>query len=104
MMQKAKFSAVLLLMLAAGRRACYAQDPPGIAELYQVSGTMHRYYGGFSDLVLVLGAITGLLGGLRVFANWQGGRHHIDRQVMGWFLSCLFLLLTGTFLRGLFGL
>ncbi|RZM19025.1 MAG: DUF4134 domain-containing protein, partial [Pedobacter sp.] len=49
-------------------------------------------------------AISGLLGGLRVYANWQAGRHHIDRQVMGWLFSCIFLNVCGVFLRGLFGL
>ncbi|KQM69219.1 plasmid transfer protein [Pedobacter sp. Leaf216] len=100
--------AVQYLMLAAltavAGISARAQDPPGISELYQASGTMKGYYHGFSDLVFLLGAIVGLLGGLRVFANWQSGRHHIDAQVSGWFFSCLFLLLSGTFLRGVFGL
>jgi len=80
------------------------QEPPGIKEFYQASSSMHGYYYSFSDLSLVLGAIVGMLGGLRVFLNWQSGRHHIDAQVMGWFFSSLFLLLCSVFLRGLFGL
>jgi hypothetical protein len=103
-MRKIKIIAPLLLVAATGLVPCCAQDPPGIAELYQVSGAMQGYYNGFSDLSFVLGGIVGLLGGLRVFANWQAGRHHIDAQVTGWFFSCLFLLLAGVFLRGLFGL
>ena len=99
-----KAVAFLLLLTGIGRTGTFAQDPPGINEFYRASGTLHDYYYSFSDLSLVLGAIVGLIGGLRVFANWQSGRHHIDAQVTGWFYSCLFLLLTGVFLRGLFGL
>lgn len=81
-----------------------AQVPPGINELHSITGEMHQYYFHFSDLALIIGAIAGILGGLRVYGNWQAGHHHIDAQVMGWFFSCLFLLLSGVFLRGLFGL
>jgi hypothetical protein len=92
----------LLLALLVVSLSGYAQ--PGINEFYAASGEVHRWYFSLSDLSLVIGAITGILGGLRVYANWQMGKHHIDAQVMGWFFSCLFLLSAGVFLRGLFGL
>ncbi|MEJ2881049.1 DUF4134 family protein [Pedobacter sp. GR22-6] len=76
---------------------------PGIAEFYNAGNEVQRWYFSFADLVLVLAAIAGMLGGLRVYANWQSGSRHIDAQVMGWFFSCLFLLLVGTFLSALFG-
>lgn len=76
--------------------------PPGIPEFYRAADEMHDWYFSLSDLILVIGAISGLLGGLRVYANWQSGKHHIDAQVMGWFFSCLFLVLVGAFLQALF--
>lgn len=94
----------LRIVIGINRTTLALQDPPGIREFYQASSSMHGYYYSFSDLSLVLGAIVGMLGGLRVFLNWQSGRHHIDAQVMGWFFSSLFLLLCSVFLRALFGL
>lgn len=84
--------------------AISAAAQPGISEFYSASSEVHRWYFSLSDLVLVIGAISGMLGGLRVYANWQTGKHHIDAQVMGWFFSCIFLSVMGIFLRGLFGL
>lgn len=80
------------------------QPPPGVGEFYRASSEVNRWYFSLWDMVLVLGAIAGLLGGLRVYSNWQSGKHHIDAQVMGWFFSCLFLSILGAVLRALFGI
>lgn len=79
---------------------------PGIQELNEASSEFHSWYFSMSGLVLVLGAISGIVGGLRVYAHWNVGHHHhhpIDTQVIGWFLSCLFLTLVGSFLKALYG-
>ncbi|MEJ6979744.1 DUF4134 family protein [Pedobacter sp. P351] len=76
---------------------------PGISEFYQVKRQVNNWYFNFSDLVLVIGAISGLLGGLRVYNNWQMGKHHIDAQVTGWFLSCLFLSILSAAIKALYG-
>jgi hypothetical protein len=84
------------------------QGPPGIDDFNQATQQMHSVYFSMSDLVLVIGAITGILGGLRVYTNWQirGHRHNhpIDAQVIGWFSSCLFLILAGIFIKALYGI
>jgi len=83
--------------------ALHATAQPGLDEFKEVRKEVNTWYYNFSDLAFVIGAVCGLLGGLRVYSNWQSGRHHIDAQVMGWFFSCLFLSLVGAALKALFG-
>jgi len=76
--------------------------PPGIAEINASKAQMTSNFIALSKLVFVLGALAGLLGGLRVFNNWQMGRNHIDNEVISWFSACIFLAIMGIFLSGLF--
>jgi len=99
-----KTNLILMLIIFSGATIYSSAQVPGLSEFSQATSQIRQYYFSFSDLTMVIGAISGLLGGLRVYANWQGGRHHIDRQVAGWLFSCIFLSLCGIFLRGVFGL
>lgn len=80
----------------------YAQTPPGIAEINQGKAHMAQNFQALSALVLVVGAVFGLIGGLRVYNNWQMGKERIDIEVTGWLASCIFLSIIGLFLSGLF--
>jgi hypothetical protein len=80
----------------------YGQSPPGIAKFQEVETDMKGFYVALSRLSFVVGAVSGLLGGLRVYANWQMGRHQVDVQVISWFGACLFLSTIGFFLSGLY--
>nr|WP_316738457.1 DUF4134 family protein [Pedobacter aquatilis] len=82
----------------------YGFSQPGIAEFYAAGAQVKGWYYSLSDLILVIGAIAGIIGGLRVYSNWQMGKSHIDAQVMAWFFSCIFLSLISAFLKSLFGL
>lgn len=93
--------AFLFLLLSSSESI--AQSPPGVSEFNRVENDMEKFYVAISRLAFVVGAVSGLLGGLRVYNNWQMGRHHLDVQVISWFGACLFLATIGFFLSGLYG-
>ena len=79
-----------------------AQIPPGIAEINEGKEHMARNFRALSSAVLVLGSLFGLMGGLRVYQNWQMGKRNIAVEVAGWFGACIFLSLLGLFLSALY--
>lgn len=99
-MQQLKTYSIALLLMLQSSVACIAQ--PGLSEFNSLTNEVNRYYFNFSDLSLVIGAICGLLGGIRLFNNWQMGKERIDAQLTGWFMSCIFLSLISAALKGLF--
>lgn len=99
-MQKSTNFILYYLLIFPNTKTLNAQ--PGINEFYSLTSEVNRYYFNFSDLVLAIGAICGLLGGLRIYNNWQLGRDRIDAQITAWFMSCLFLSILSAVLKGLF--
>ncbi|MBD1430196.1 MULTISPECIES: DUF4134 domain-containing protein [Sphingobacterium] len=99
-MQKSTCFILFYLIISLNVKTLNAQ--PGINEFYSLTNEVNRYYFNFSDLALAIGAICGLIGGLRIYNNWQLGKDRIDTQISGWFMSCLFLTILSSVLKGLF--
>lgn len=77
---------------------------PGINEMQQAQHDLSSTFFSAFDCCMVLACLFGLLGGLRVYHNWQMGKDRIDAAVAAWFFAAFFMLLSGPFLRALFGI
>ena len=64
---------------------------------------LRTYVTSISNIILVIGAIVGLIGGVRVFIKWNNGDQDVNKAIMGWFGSCIFLVLVGGVVRAFFG-
>jgi Domain of unknown function (DUF4134) len=61
-------------------------------------------FDGISKILLVCGAIIGIIGAGVIFYNWSHGKRDIERDVALWFGGLLLLLMAQTFFRTMFGL
>ncbi len=77
---------------------------PGISEMQQAKQDLSSSFFSAFDCCMVLACLFGLLGGLRIYHNWQMGKDQIDSAVAAWFFASFFMILSGTFLRALFGI
>ena len=77
---------------------------PGISEMESARDDLTRSFFSSVDLSLVLAALFGLIGAIKIYHNWQMGKHHITEDVSAWFYAALFMVLMGPFVRALFGI
>jgi hypothetical protein len=81
-----------------------AMAQPGIDEMRQARGDLARSFFSARDVSLVLAAILGIIGAVRIYHNWQMGRERITAEVSAWFFSALFMVLLGAFCQAVFGI
>jgi uncharacterized membrane protein YidH (DUF202 family) len=77
---------------------------PGLDEFQQAQDQLHSSFFSALDCALVIAGILGIIGGIRIYHNWQMGEREITYEVSSWFFAALFMVLAGIFLRAVFGL
>lgn len=93
---------IILLCLVGITSAMYGQDGTGTSGLTDATSQVTDFFNPVSKLIIAIGAIVGLAGGVRVYAMWNNGHRHIEREIVGWFGSCIFLELVAVIMREMF--
>ncbi len=91
-----------LCILFGAYASCMAQ--PGISEMQQARDDISHSFFSAVDTSLVLSAIFGIFGAVRIYHNWQMGKERITSDVAAWFFASLFTVLMGAFLQAIFGI
>lgn len=93
---------LILLFLVADASFLFAQS--GVNGLNTATTTLKTYVDPASNIALVIGGIVGIVGGIRVYSKWNSGDQDINKELMGWGGSCLFLVLSSLIVKAFFGL
>ncbi|MCG6190847.1 DUF4134 domain-containing protein [Maribellus maritimus] len=72
------------------------------AGIDQATTEVSSYIDPVANLIIAIGAVVGLIGGVRVYIKWQSGDQDTQKAIMGWFGACLFLILVGVVIRAFF--
>jgi phage-related minor tail protein len=88
---------IATLVFSAGRMM--AQSSAGID---QATAEVSSFVDPVSNLIIAIGAVVGLIGGVRVYIKWQSGDQDTQKAIMGWFGACLFLILVGVVIKAFF--
>ncbi|WP_320167813.1 DUF4134 domain-containing protein [Mangrovibacterium marinum] len=94
-----RLAAFAVILLTSARYAL-AQSSAGID---QATAEVNSYVDPVSNLIIAIGAVVGLIGGVRVYIKWQSGDQDTQKAIMGWFGACLFLILVGVVIKSFFG-
>lgn len=79
-----------------------AQD--GNAGIDEATAQVKSYFDSGCNLMYAIGAVTGIIGAVKVYQKWNGGDHDTGKVAAAWFGSCVFLVIVATVLKSFFGL
>ncbi|WP_158829066.1 DUF4134 domain-containing protein [Mucilaginibacter lacusdianchii] len=96
---KKLLAAALLLAFTV---PAFAQS--GVNGLNTATSTLKTYVDPVSNITLVIGGIVGIVGAIRVYSKWNSGDQDINKELMGWGGSCVFLVVSALVVKAFFGL
>jgi heme/copper-type cytochrome/quinol oxidase subunit 2 len=102
MLKKAKKFLGWVLIMLLSPVLLFAQS--GVNGLNAATTNLKTYIDPVTDITLVIGGIVGIVGGIRVYSKWNSGDQDINKELMGWGGSCLFLVLSSLIIKAFFGL
>lgn len=80
----------------------FAQN--GVTGLNTATSTLKTYVEPVTNITLVIGGIVGIVGAIRVYSKWNSGDQDINKELMGWGGSCVFLVVSALVIKAFFGL
>lgn len=99
--QSKKLLSLAALLFVA--QSLSAQTGGGATGINAATSSLTAYVDPVSTLTLAIGAVVGIIGGVRVYIKWNSGDQDINKEIMGWGGSCLFLVLVSVVIKAFFG-
>jgi hypothetical protein len=87
------------LLLAAS--LAFAQDN-GLSGITEATTMMTSYFDPATRLIYAIGAVVGLIGGVKVYGKFSSGDPDTSKVASSWFGACIFLIVAATILRSFF--
>lgn len=97
---KQKFILSAALLIAATVSAL-AQDN-GLAGINEATKMVTSYFDPGTKLIYAIGAVVGLIGGVKVYGKFSSGDPDTSKTAASWFGACIFLIVAATILRSFF--
>jgi len=95
--RKVLFTAALLLAVTA----TFAQGD-GSAGITEATQMVTSYFDPATQLIYAIGAVVGLIGGVKVYQKFSSGDPDTSKTAASWFGACIFLIVAATILRSFF--
>lgn len=99
MNNKKKITMLFLLMATA--IGAYAQGN-GMAGINEATKMVTSYFDPGTKLIYAIGAVVGLIGGIKVYNKFSSGDPDTSKTAASWFGACIFLIVAATILRSFF--
>lgn len=89
-------------MAAVNDGSLRAQSGTGVQGLLDATSMVQSYFEPAVTLTYAVGAIVGLIGGIRTYQKFSSGDPDTGKTAASWFGACIFLIVAATVLRSFF--
>ena len=100
-MEKTKNKIFLTAMLMLSGIGALAQGN-GTAGINEATQMVTSYFDPATQLIYAIGAVVGLIGGVKVYNKFSSGDPDTSKTAASWFGACIFLIVAATILRSFF--
>jgi hypothetical protein len=97
-MKRLSLLTVALTLAAVG---AFAQGN-GSAGIAEATTMITSYFEPATRLIYAIGAVVGLIGGVKVYTKFSSGDPDTSKTAASWFGACIFLIVAATILRSFF--
>ncbi len=74
----------------------------GIGGITEATKMVTSYFDPATKLIYAIGAVVGLIGGVKVYNKFSSGDPDTSKTAASWFGACIFLIVAATILRSFF--
>ena len=74
----------------------------GSAGITDATCLVTSYFDPATKLIYAIGAVVGLIGGVKVYSKFSSGDPDTSKTAASWFGACIFLIVSATILRSFF--
>ena len=92
---------ILAALLLAANIQVFAQGN-GMAGITEATSMVTSYFDPATKLSYAIGAVVGLIGGIKVYGKFSAGDPDTSKTAASWFGACIFLIVSATILRSFF--
>ena len=97
-MKKKIFLSAAIVLAAT---SAFAQGN-GVGGITGATNMVTSYFDPATKLVYAIGAVVGLIGGVKVYNKFSSGDPDTSKTAASWFGACIFLIVAATILRSFF--
>lgn len=97
--QRTKILLASLTLLVVTNAFAQGNGTAGINEATQM---VTSYFEPATQLIYAIGAVVGLIGGVKVYNKFSSGDPDTSKTAASWFGACIFLIVAATILRSFF--
>lgn len=97
--QRKKILLAVVTMLSGIGVFAQGNGAAGITEATQM---VTSYFDPATKLIYAIGAVVGLIGGVKVYNKFSSGDPDTSKTAASWFGACIFLIVAATILRSFF--